>query len=63
MYSLQTLLRSLKCACEILADDECKDMKIPFDTFVQLYTYLADLDGDISQDCIDSFLSELRAQA
>nr|XP_024002783.1 ropporin-1-like protein [Salvelinus alpinus] len=33
---------------------------IPFDTFKGLYTYLAQLDGEIPQDQIDSFLSSLQ---
>lgn len=59
----QTLMSALKTACEILTDDEEGGAaRIPFCTFVQLYTYLAHLDGDIPQDHIDKFLSSLQAQ-
>ncbi|XP_013863938.1 ropporin-1-like protein isoform X2 [Austrofundulus limnaeus] len=59
-----TLLTSLKFACEILTDDEeGGPARIPFDTFVRLYTYLARRDADLSQDSIDSFLNDLRQQA
>nr|XP_046226631.1 ropporin-1-like protein isoform X2 [Scatophagus argus] len=50
-------------ACEILTDDEEGGAaRIPFSTFVKLYTYLANLDGDIPQVRIDSFLSSLQGQ-
>ncbi|XP_040922301.1 ropporin-1-like protein [Toxotes jaculatrix] len=58
-----TLMSSLKCACEILTEDEEGGAaRIPFDTFVKLYTYLAHLDGDMPQDHIDNFLSSLQSQ-
>ncbi|XP_037612120.1 ropporin-1-like protein [Sebastes umbrosus] len=57
------LLHSLKYACEILTeDDEGGAARIPFDIFVKLYTYLAHLDGDLSQDYVDKFLSSLQEQ-
>ncbi|XP_072234742.1 ropporin-1-like protein [Leuresthes tenuis] len=57
-----TLMSTLKFACEILThDEEGGAARIPFDTFVKLYTYLAHLDGD-SQDHIDNFLSSLQSQ-
>ncbi|XP_049912718.1 ropporin-1-like protein [Epinephelus moara] len=58
-----TLMSSLKFACEILTEDEEGGAaRIPFRTFIQLYTYLAQLDGDMPQDRISSFLSSLQAQ-
>uniref|UniRef100_A0A3Q3VU15 Ropporin-1-like protein n=1 Tax=Mola mola TaxID=94237 RepID=A0A3Q3VU15_MOLML len=58
-----TILSSLKFACEILTDDEEGGAaRIPFETFIKLYTYLAKLDGDIPQRHIDSFLSSLQEQ-
>ncbi|XP_029385386.1 ropporin-1-like protein [Echeneis naucrates] len=58
-----TLMSSLKVACEILTEDEEGGAaRIPFDTFVKLYTYLAHLDGDMPQDHIDNFLSSLQLQ-
>ncbi|XP_069561631.1 ropporin-1-like protein [Brachyistius frenatus] len=58
-----TLVSSLKFACEILTEDEEGGAaRIPFDTFVKLYTYLAQVDGDMTQDRIDNFLSSLQPQ-
>ncbi|KAK2814804.1 hypothetical protein Q7C36_023070 [Tachysurus vachellii] len=55
-----TIISALKFACEILSDDpEGGEARIPFDTFVSLYRYLAELDGDIPQDEIDRFLFRL----
>ncbi|XP_029003340.1 ropporin-1-like protein isoform X2 [Betta splendens] len=55
------LLGSLKIACEILTEDEDGGAaRIPFSTFVELYTFLAKVDGDMTQDYIDNFLSRLQ---
>ncbi|XP_072514180.1 ropporin-1-like protein isoform X2 [Salminus brasiliensis] len=56
-----TIISALKHACEILTEDpEGGAARIPFSTFVTLYTYLTQLDGDIPQDEIDSFLLSLQ---
>uniref|UniRef100_A0A3P9JQA2 Ropporin-1-like protein n=2 Tax=Oryzias latipes TaxID=8090 RepID=A0A3P9JQA2_ORYLA len=58
-----TLLSSMKFACEILTnDEEGGAARIPFDTFVQIYTFLAHLDGDVLQEHIDIFLNSLEPQ-
>ncbi|XP_022056897.1 ropporin-1-like protein isoform X1 [Acanthochromis polyacanthus] len=58
-----TLMGTLKSACEILTEDEeGSAARIPFDTFTKLYTYLAQVEGDMSQDHIDSFLRSLQPQ-
>uniref|UniRef100_A0A3Q3SYJ2 Ropporin-1-like protein n=1 Tax=Mastacembelus armatus TaxID=205130 RepID=A0A3Q3SYJ2_9TELE len=58
-----TLINSLKYACEILTEDEEGGAaRIPFNVFAKLYTYLAHLDGDMSQNQIDNFLSSLQPQ-
>ncbi|XP_066577593.1 ropporin-1-like protein isoform X2 [Amia ocellicauda] len=55
-----TILSAMKHACEILTEDpEGGAARIPFDTFVFLYTYLVQLDGEIPQAQIDSFLRSL----
>ncbi|CAL1596794.1 unnamed protein product [Knipowitschia caucasica] len=57
-----TLVSSLKIACEILTEDEEGGAaRIPFSTFVQVYTYLAHLDGDLTQSQIDHFLKSLQS--
>lgn len=59
----QTLISSLKVACELLTEDEeGGPARIPFDIFVKLYTYLAHLEGDMPQDHINNFLGSLQAQ-
>ncbi|KAI1889050.1 hypothetical protein AGOR_G00175060 [Albula goreensis] len=56
-----TILSAMKQACEILTQDpEGGAARIPYDTFVSLYTYLADLDGEIPLHEIDSFLASLQ---
>ncbi|XP_037312013.1 ropporin-1-like protein [Pungitius pungitius] len=58
-----TLMSSLKVACELLTEDEeGGPARIPFNTFVKLYTYLAHLEGDMPQDHIENFLRSLQAQ-
>ncbi|KAG7527092.1 hypothetical protein JOB18_048935 [Solea senegalensis] len=59
-----TLFGSLKFACEILTEDkeDGSDPRIPFDTFAQIYTYLAHLEGDMPQEEIDNFLGCLQKQ-
>lgn len=59
----QTLMSALKIGCEILTEDEEGGAaRIPFSTFVHIYTYLAHVDGDMSQDHIDHFLKSLQSQ-
>lgn len=53
----------MKFACEILTnDEEGGAARIPFDTFVQIYTFLAHLDGDVLQEHTDIFLNSLKPQ-
>ncbi|XP_076014386.1 ropporin-1-like protein [Genypterus blacodes] len=59
-----TILSALKFACQILTEDEEGGAsRIPFDTFVKLYTYLAHLDQDITQEHTDNLLGILQTQA
>ncbi|KAJ8010836.1 hypothetical protein DPEC_G00079260 [Dallia pectoralis] len=59
-----TIISALKYACEILTEnEEGGAAMIPFETFVGLYTYLAHLDGEISQEQRDRFLSNLKETA
>ncbi|KAF7659560.1 hypothetical protein LDENG_00296690 [Lucifuga dentata] len=59
-----SIMSSLKIACEILTEDEeGGPARIPFHIFVKLYTFLACLDGDISQEHIDNLLSSLKTKA
>ncbi|NXW69378.1 ROP1L protein, partial [Hirundo rustica] len=62
--SLQSLLSSMKQACEILTrDPEGGAARIPFETFSFLYSYLANIDGEISETEIKAFLKGIKEQA
>ncbi|NXB44601.1 ROP1L protein, partial [Leucopsar rothschildi] len=61
---LQSLLSSMKQACEILTrDPEGGAARIPFETFSFLYSYLASIDGEISQTETKAFLLGIKKQA
>ncbi|NXO76319.1 ROP1L protein, partial [Sitta europaea] len=62
--ALQSLLSSMKQACEILTrDPEGGAARIPFETFSFLYSYLASIDGEISENEIEAFLHEIKEKA
>ncbi len=57
----QTLSDAMVMVCEILtADPEGGAARVPFPLFSDLYTYLAQIDGDISQEHIDLVLDHLK---
>ncbi|NXH43718.1 ROP1L protein, partial [Dicaeum eximium] len=61
---LQSLLSSMKQACEILTrDPEGGAARIPFETFSFLYSYLASIDGEISETETEAFLEGIKEQA
>ncbi|NWS28400.1 ROP1L protein, partial [Polioptila caerulea] len=61
---LQSLLSSMKQACEILTrDPEGGAARIPFETFSFLYSYLASIDGEISETETNVFLQEIKEKA
>ncbi|KFO83029.1 Ropporin-1-like, partial [Buceros rhinoceros silvestris] len=61
---LQSLLSSMKHACEILTmDPEGGAARVPFETFSFLYLYLASIDGEIAEEETASFLSGIKEQA
>ncbi|KAM6454318.1 ropporin-1-like protein isoform 1-T1 [Liasis olivaceus] len=58
-----SLLSSMKHACEILTNDpEGGAARIPYDTFEFLYSYLASLDDEITEEVTKSFLKALKDQ-
>ncbi|NWH99221.1 ROP1L protein, partial [Tichodroma muraria] len=62
--SLQSLLSSMKQACGILTrDPEGGAARIPFETFSFLYSYLASIDGEISETETKAFLREIKEKA
>ncbi|CAH1251348.1 ROPN1L [Branchiostoma lanceolatum] len=55
------ITQAMKTVCEILTSDpEGGAAKIHFNTFKELYTYLAQIDGEIGQVHIDGVLSYLQ---
>ncbi|NXH95389.1 ROP1L protein, partial [Pachycephala philippinensis] len=62
--ALQSILSSMKQACEILTrDPEGGAARIPFETFSFLYSYLAGIDGEISETETNAFLQGIQEQA
>ncbi|KFP73567.1 Ropporin-1-like, partial [Apaloderma vittatum] len=60
----QSLLSSMKHACEILTKDpEGGAARIPFETFSFLYSYLAGIDGEIPQKETEAFLGGIKEEA
>ncbi|XP_050408454.1 ropporin-1-like protein [Patella vulgata] len=57
----ENITQSMKTICEILtADPEGGPSRIPFPLFKELYTYLAQIDGEISQQQINDVVSHLQ---
>ncbi|XP_053253146.1 ropporin-1-like protein [Podarcis raffonei] len=58
-----SLLSSMKHACEILTKDpEGGAARIPYDTFAFIYSYLASLDEEITEESTEKFLKALKEQ-
>uniref|UniRef100_A0A670IVY2 Ropporin-1-like protein n=1 Tax=Podarcis muralis TaxID=64176 RepID=A0A670IVY2_PODMU len=54
---------SMKHACEILTNDpEGGAARIPYDTFAYIYSYLASLDEEITEESTEKFLKALKEQ-
>lgn len=61
---LQSILSSMKHACEILTTDpEGGAARVPFETFSFLYLYLASIDGEIEEERTAAFLHGIKEQA
>ncbi|NXA10717.1 ROP1L protein, partial [Sapayoa aenigma] len=61
---LQSLLSSMKHACEILTrDPEGGAAPIPFETFSFLYSYLASIDGEVPEMETQAFLHRIKEEA
>ncbi|NXP46686.1 ROP1L protein, partial [Heliornis fulica] len=57
----ESLLSSMKHACEILTrDPEGGAARIPFETFSFLYSYLASIDGEIPEEKTEAFLHKIK---
>lgn len=52
----------MKIVCELLTSDaDGGPARIPFAQFKELYTYLAQIDGDISEDHINAVFAHLQS--
>ncbi|XP_071099264.1 ropporin-1-like protein [Haliotis cracherodii] len=57
----ENIISAMKTVCEILtADPEGGPARIPFPLFKDLYTYLAQIDGEISQQHINDVINHLQ---
>nr|XP_033797147.1 uncharacterized protein LOC117359083 [Geotrypetes seraphini] len=58
-----TIAKTLKIACEILSTErESGAPRIPFSTFQFLYTFLADVDGEVSRTQVNRMLTYLHQE-
>ena len=56
----QNLTLAMKTVCEILTTDlEGGPARIPFSLFKELYTYLAEIDGEIAKEHVDTVIEHL----
>lgn len=61
IYLIQNITDAMRTICEILtADPEGGPARIPFPLFQDLYKYLAQIDGEISQEHINTVISHLQ---
>lgn len=60
----QNLTLAMKTVCEILTTDlEGGPARIPFSLFKELYTYLAEIDGEIAKEHVDTVIEHLNYDA
>nr|XP_033802280.1 ropporin-1-like [Geotrypetes seraphini] len=58
-----TIAKTLKIACEVLSSDcENGPPRIPFSTFQFLYTYLAEMDGEVSPTQVNRMLNYIQQE-
>ncbi|XP_075072694.1 ropporin-1-like [Mixophyes fleayi] len=58
-----TMAKTLKIACEVLSSDHESGLpRIPFTTFQFLYTFLADVDGEVSESQVNQMLIYLQQE-
>ena len=60
-WLFQDITDAMKVVCEILtADAEGGPSRIPFRLFTDLYSYLAQIDGEISQQHVNEVITHLQ---
>jgi hypothetical protein len=52
--SKKSLGETMEKLCTILTTDDDGGSSLPVDTFIEMYTYLANIDGDIAQEEIEA---------
>ncbi|GAB5576506.1 ropporin-1A isoform X1 [Prionailurus iriomotensis] len=63
LSSLETIAKTLKIVCEVLSSDhDCGPPRIPFSTFQFLYTYIAEVDGEISASHVSRMLNYIEQE-
>lgn len=50
----KSLGETMEKLCTILTTDDDGGSSLPVDTFIEMYTYLANIDGDIAQEEIEA---------
>lgn len=59
-FFFQSLTLAMKAVCEILTTDlEGGPARIPFSLFKELYTYLAEIDGEIPKEHVSTVIDHL----
>ena len=60
LFFFQSLTLAMKTVCEILTTDlEGGSARIPFSLFKELYTYLAEIDGEIPKEHVSTVIDHL----
>lgn len=63
LMPLQTIAKTLKIVCEVLSSDhDSGPPRIPFSTFQFLYTYIAEVDGEISASHVSRMLNYIEQE-
>lgn len=63
LTALQTIAKTLKIVCEVLSSDQSGGpARIPFSTFQFLYTYIAEMDGEISASHVSQMLNYIEQE-
>lgn len=59
----QTIAKTLKIICEVLSNEhDSGPARIPFSTFQFLYTYIAEVDGEISASHVSRMLNYIEQE-
>lgn len=63
VFENKTIAKTLKIICEVLSNEnESGPARIPFSTFQFLYTYIAEVDGEISASHVSRMLNYIEQE-